>query len=60
MFSGLYRGRLSLIPLWVPGFLRLPKARSWHFGVRGALSLMFFWDDADRFGVRNAHSMAPL
>ena len=60
MFSGLYRGRLSLIPLWVPGFLRLPKVRSLRFGVRGALSLMLFWDDADRFGVRNAHSMVPL
>ena len=60
MFSGLYRGRLSLIPLWVPGFLRLPKARSWRFGVRGALSLMLFWDDADHFGIRNVYLMAPL
>ena len=60
MFSGLYRGRLSLIPLWVPGFLRLPKARSWRFSVRGALSLMLFWDDADRFSIRNVYSMVPL
>ena len=28
MFSGLYHGRLSLIPLWAPGSLRLPKACS--------------------------------
>ena len=41
--SGLYHGRLSLVPLWVPGFLRLPKACSWCFDVRGALSLMLFW-----------------
>ena len=59
-FLGLYHGRLSLVPLWVPGFLRLPKARSWHFGVRGALSLMLFWDDADRFSIQNVYSMAPL
>ena len=43
-FSGPYHGRLSLVPLWVPGFLHLPKARSWCFGVRGALSLMLFWE----------------
>ena len=60
MFSGLYHGWLSLVPLWAPGSLCLPKARSWRFGVRGALSLMLLWDDADRFGVRTAHSMAPL
>ena len=60
MFSGLYHGRLSLVPLWAPGSLRLPKARFWCFGVRGALSLMLLWDNVDRFGVRNAHSMAPL
>ena len=60
MFSGLYHGRLSLVPLWVPGFLHLAKACSWRFGERGALSLMLFWDDADRFGIRNMYSMAPL
>ena len=60
MFSGLYRGRLSFVPLWLPGFLHLPKACSWRFGVRGALSLILFWDDVNRFDVRNAHSMAPL
>ena len=60
MFSGLYHGRLSLVPLWVPGPLRLPKTRSWRFGVRGALSLILLWDDADRFGIRNVYSMAHL
>ena len=60
MFSGLYHGRLSLVPLWASRSLRLPKARYWRFGVRGALSLMLLWDDTDRFGVQNAHSMAPL
>ena len=40
MFLGLYHGQLSLIPLWALEPLRLPKARSWHFGVRGALSLI--------------------
>ena len=60
MFSGLYHGRLSLVPLWAPGPLRLPKARSWRFGVRGALLLILLWDDADRFGIRNVYSMAPL
>ena len=43
-FSGLNHGRLSLVSLWVLGFLRLPMARSWHFGVRGASSSMLsFW-----------------
>ena len=60
MFSGLYHGRLSLVPLWAPGSLRLLKARSWRFGVRGASSLVLLWDDADRFGLRNMYSMAPL
>ena len=60
MFSGLYHGRLSLVPLWALGPLRLPKARYWCFGVRGALSLILLWDDADRFGIRNVYSMAPL
>ena len=60
MSSGLYHGQLSLVLLWVPGPLRLPKARSWRFGVRGALSSILLWDDADRFGIRNAYSMAPL
>ena len=50
MFSSLYHGRLSLVPLWAPGSLRLPKARSWRFSVQGALSLMLLWDNADRFG----------
>ena len=59
-FSGPYHDRLSLVPLWVPGFLRLPKTCSWRFGVRGALSLMLFWDGADRFGIRSVYSMAPL
>ena len=60
MSSGLYHGRLSLIPLWAPGPLCLPKARSWRFDVRGALSSILLWDDANRFGIRNVYSMAPL
>ena len=60
MLSGLCPGRLSLVPLWALGPLRLPKACSWHFGVRGALSLILLWGDADRFGIRSMHSMAPL
>ena len=60
MSFGLYHGRLSLIPLWTPGPLRLPKARSWHFDVRGALSLIFLWDGADLFDIRNVYSMAAL
>ena len=60
MFSGLYHGRLSLVPLWAPGSLRLLKARSWRFSVRGASPLVLLWDDADRFGIRNMYSMAPL
>ena len=60
MSSGLYHGRLSLIPLWAPRPLCLPKARSWRFDVRGALSSILLWDDADRFGIRNVYSMAPL
>ena len=60
MFLSLCHGRLSLVPLWAPGPLRLPKVRSWHFGVRGALSLMLLWDDADCFGIRSVYSMAPL
>ena len=39
-FWGPRHGRLSLVSLWVSGFLRLPMACSWCFGVRGALSLM--------------------
>ena len=58
MFSGLYHGRLSLVPLWAPRSLRLPKARSWRFDVRDALSLVLLWDDAGRFGMRNMYSMA--
>ena len=60
MFSGLCHGRLSLVPLGAPGPLRLSKARSWRFGVQGVLSLIFLRDDADRFGIRGAHSMASL
>ena len=60
MFSGLYHDRLSLVPLWVSGPLCLPKARYWRFSVRGALSLILLWDDADCFGIRNVYSMAPL
>ena len=60
MFSGLYHDRLSLVPLWVSGPLRLPKARYWRFGVRGVLSLILLWDDADRFGIRNVYLMASL
>ena len=60
MFLSLCHGRLSLVPLWAPGPLRLPKVRSWHFGVRGALSLMLLWDDADRFVIRSVYSMTPL
>ena len=47
-------------PSWVPEPLHLPKARSWHFGIRGSLSLMPLWSDADRFGIRGAHSLVPL
>ena len=60
MFSGLYHGRLSLVPLWAPGSLRLPKARFWRFGVRSASSLVLLWDNAGRFGMRNVYSMALL
>ena len=60
MFSGLYHGRLSFVPLWVPGPLHLPKARSWRFGIQDALSIILLWDDADRFGIRSVYSMAPL
>ena len=60
MFSDLYHGRLSLVPLWAQKPLRLPKARSRRFSVRGALSLILLWDDADRFGIRNLYSMAHL
>ena len=60
MFSGLYHGRLSLVPLWALGLLRLPKAYSWRFSVWGALSLILLWDDVDRFGIRNVYLMAPL
>ena len=60
MFLSLCHGRLSLVPLWAPGPLRLPKVRSWHFGVRGALSLMLLWDDADRFDIWSVYSMTPL
>ena len=49
-----------LSPLLAPGPLRLPKARFWRFGVRGALSLILLWDDADRFGIWGTHSMVPL
>ena len=60
MFSGLCHGRLSLVPLWAPGPLHLPKVCSWRFGIRGALSLMPLWDDANRFDIRSVYSMAPL
>ena len=60
MFSSLCQGRLSLAPLWAPGPLRLPKARFWRFDTRDALSLILLWDDADHFGKRSVHSMAPL
>ena len=60
MYLGLYHSQLILITLWALGPLRLPKARSWCFGVRGALSLILLWDDADRFGIRNVYSMVPL
>ena len=60
MLLSLCRGWSSLIPLWAPGPLHLPKACSWHFGVRGAQLLILLWDDADRFGIQSVHSMAPL
>ena len=60
MSSGLYYGRLSLVLLWPLGPLCLSKARSWRFGVRGALSLMLLWNDVDRFSIQNVYSMAPL
>ena len=60
MSSGLYHGRLSLVPLWEPGPLHLPNACSWHFSVQDALSSILLWDDTDCFGIRNVYSMAPL
>ena len=60
MFSGLCHDRSSLVPLLAPRPPHLPKAHSWCFGVRDALSLILLWDDADHFGIRGAHSMAPL
>ena len=60
MFLGLYHGRLILVPLWALRPLRLPKARFWRFGVRGALSLILLWDDVDRFGIQNVYLMTPL
>ena len=60
MFSGLYHDPLSLVPLWALGPFRLPEARSWRFGVRGALSLILLCDDADRFGIQSVYSMTPL
>ena len=60
MLLGLCHGRSSFVPLWAPRPLRLPKARSWCLGVRGALSLILLWDDVDRFGIRSVHLMAPL
>ena len=60
MLSGLCHGRSSLVPLWVPRPFSLPKAHSWCFDVQSALSLILLWDDADRFGIRSVHLMAPL
>ena len=60
MFSVLCHSRLTLVPLWAPGPLRLPKACSWRFDVRGKLSLILLWDDMDHFSIRSVHSMAPL
>ena len=60
MFSGLSHGWSSLVPLGASRPLRLPKARSWRFDVRGALSLILLGDNTDRFGIWGAHSMAPL
>ena len=60
MFSDLCHDWSSLVPLLALGPLCLPKARSWRFDVRGALSLILLWDDVDRFGIRGTHSMAPL
>ena len=47
-------------PLWMLEPLRLPKACSWNFGIRGAPSLIPFWSEADCFGIRGAHSLVPL
>ena len=33
MFSGLYHGQLSFVPLWALSSLCLPKACSWRFGI---------------------------
>ena len=60
MFLDPRHGQSSLVALWVPGSLRLLKARFWCFSIRGASSLMLLWDDADSFGTRNVYSMAPL
>ena len=60
-FSGLNRSRLSLISLWVPGFLRLPR----HAPDVSAYEVhrhqcFLFGDNVNRFGIRNVYSMAPL
>ena len=60
MFSDLCHGRSSLVPSGAPGSLHLSKVSSWRFGVRGTLSLIILGDDADRFDIRGAHSIAPL
>ena len=60
MFSGLCHGRSGLVLLLTPGPLHLPKACFWRFGVRGVLSLILLWDDAGRFSIRGAPSIAPL
>ena len=60
MSSGLCHDRSSLVPPWAPEPLRLPKAHSWRFGVRGTLSLIVLWNDTDRYDIRGAHSLAPL
>ena len=60
MFLDLCHGRSSLVLPEAPGSFRLSKACSWGFSVRGTLPLILLGDDADRFGIQGAHSMAPL
>ena len=60
MLSGLCHGRSSVVSLQALGPLRLPKARSWRLGVRGALLLILLWDNTDHFNIRDVHSIVPL
>ena len=47
-------------PPWALEPLHLLKARSWRFGVQGALSLILLRNNADHFSIRGPHSLVPL